>query len=101
MFGLIFYDRHWDTITRRLAGSIAGDISNVLLQMQCQPDLTETILLQAKATMDLDMTLLPDAILPNAENHLLAGLIALYPAPQIIALIFPIALIPKALKKGL
>ena len=64
----IFYDRHWDTITRRLAGSIAGDISNVLLQMQRQPDLTETILLQAKATMDLDMTLLPDAILPNAEK---------------------------------
>ena len=31
----IFYDRHWDTITRRLSSSIAGDIAQVIeLQRQ-------------------------------------------------------------------
>ena len=54
-----------DTITRRLAGSIAGDISNIIAQMQRHPNLTETILSQAKTTMGLDMTLIPDATLPD------------------------------------
>ncbi len=32
-----FYDRHWDTITRRLASSISGDISVVLELMRWSP----------------------------------------------------------------
>ena len=35
----IFFDRHWDTITRRLASSIAGDIAWILEGMR--PDMSE------------------------------------------------------------
>ncbi len=33
----VFYDRHWDTITRRLSSSIAGDIAVVLELMRQSP----------------------------------------------------------------
>jgi two-component system osmolarity sensor histidine kinase EnvZ len=26
----VFYDRHWETVTRRLAAGVAGDISSVI-----------------------------------------------------------------------
>jgi two-component system osmolarity sensor histidine kinase EnvZ len=29
----VFYERHWDTVTRRLAGAVAGDISTLIWMM--------------------------------------------------------------------
>ena len=33
----IFYDRHWDTITRRLAGAVAGEVNMVIESMRRFP----------------------------------------------------------------
>ncbi|MEX2009113.1 MAG: two-component sensor histidine kinase, partial [Dongiaceae bacterium] len=30
----VFYDSHWDTVTRRLAGSLAGDVAAVIELMR-------------------------------------------------------------------
>ena len=38
MTAWIFYDRHWDTITWRLASSIAGDIAHVIEELRRAPD---------------------------------------------------------------
>ena len=63
----IFYDRHWDTITRRLSSSIAGDISMVLnlLRDNPTPENRTAIFDSAQNTFDFRITLEPDVILPN------------------------------------
>ena len=37
----VFYDRHYDTITKRLAQGLAGDISAVILLMDRNPSTLE------------------------------------------------------------
>lgn len=64
----IFYDRHWETITRRLASSLAGDIAYVMEQMHQRPDDTVRIFRDAHAKMDLAMSFRPGMILPNSER---------------------------------
>jgi two-component system osmolarity sensor histidine kinase EnvZ len=63
----IFYDRHWDTITRRLSSSIAGDISMVLnlLRDNPTPENRTAIFDSAQNTFDFRITLEPGVILPN------------------------------------
>lgn len=61
----IFYDRHWDTITWRLATSITGDIAMVIDQIRRDPESMETVFNSAKTAMDLSMIFRPDEILPN------------------------------------
>ena len=34
----IFYERHWDSVTRQMAGSLAGEIDHVVRQTGRQPD---------------------------------------------------------------
>ncbi|KJS38349.1 MAG: ATPase [Rhodospirillaceae bacterium BRH_c57] len=67
---VIFFDRHWDTVMRRLAGSIAGDISAIisLLDRYQAPEDRAWILDLARTRMDLDIILRPGAILPNAAR---------------------------------
>ncbi len=66
----IFYDRHWDTITRRLSSSIAGDISMVLNRMREDPapERRAAIFEQARTTFGFLITLEPGVILPNKES---------------------------------
>ena len=33
----IFYERHWDSVTRQMAGSLAGEIDHVVRQTGRQP----------------------------------------------------------------
>lgn len=63
----IFYDRHWDTITRRLSSSIAGDISMVLNMMRENPGLESRAVIfdRARETFGFIVTLEPGEILPN------------------------------------
>lgn len=63
----IFYDRHWDTITRRLSSSIAGDISMVLnmLRENPGPENQAAIFELAQETFGFRITLEPGVILPN------------------------------------
>ncbi len=34
----VFYDRHWDNVTRRLASALAGDVATVIHHMGAFPD---------------------------------------------------------------
>lgn len=63
----IFYDRHWETITRRLSSSIAGDIMMVLEELREDPSEEGQALLFAKAhrTFGFAITMQPGGILPN------------------------------------
>ena len=65
----IFYDRHWDTITRRLSSSIAGDISMVLEMLRENPahENRTAIFDRARSTFGFIVTLEPGVILPNKK----------------------------------
>ena len=66
----IFFDRHWDTITRRLASSIAGDIAWILEEMRPGMDEEAHIELftRARRHKGLQIILRPDQILPNRKS---------------------------------
>jgi len=70
MTAWIFYDRHWDTITWRLASSIAGDIAHVIEELRRAPENKDSIFESARRTMDLHMAIIPDDILPNEPQPL-------------------------------
>jgi len=67
----VFYDRHWDAMTRRLAAGVAGEIAMVIEQIEHQPSAAErTRLLELTArTMDLYITWLPGETLPVVEQE--------------------------------
>lgn len=63
----IFYDRHWETVTRRLAFAVAGDIAVMVELLNQAPDedaVRDILALAARAT-DLMMTVEPEAMLPD------------------------------------
>ena len=66
----IFYDRHWDTITRRLSISIAGDVSMVLnmLSENQAPNKHAAIFDRARKTFGFIITMEPGVILPNKKS---------------------------------
>ena len=61
----IFYDRHWDTITWRLASALAGDIQHIMWEVKDRPDYTDEIFKHAALNMELKLVLHPGEILPN------------------------------------
>ena len=63
----IFYDRHWETITRRLATAVAGEIASVIDQRRNFPGETNQQWIFAISGGDLDLRLSfrADDILPN------------------------------------
>lgn len=65
----VFFDRHWDTITRRLASSIAGDIAWVLEEMGDGIAEKERAKLftRTRRHKGLQMVLRPGQILPNQK----------------------------------
>ena len=63
----IFYERHWDTVTRRLAFGLAGDTA-LIIEMMRDADATSdfaSIFDSANRYMSLRMTYMPSEILPN------------------------------------
>lgn len=66
----VFFDRHWDTITRRLASSIAGDIAWVLEEMSEGLGAKERAALftQTRHHKGLQIVLRPNQILPNQKT---------------------------------
>ena len=67
----VFYEAHWDTVTRRLALGLAGDISMVIQSLRDAPDPAgrERVLDLARSHFALDVTVLPQAVLPSGENQ--------------------------------
>lgn len=65
----VFFDRHWDTITRRLASSIAGDIAWVLDEMGRELGAEEraTLFTRTRLHKGLQIILHPNQILPNQK----------------------------------
>ncbi len=63
----IFYERHWDAVSRRLALGLAGDIAVVIqsLRESPEPSQQERFLSFAEPNMELEIALEPEAILPN------------------------------------
>ncbi len=63
----IFYDRHWDTITRRLSTAIAGDIALTLELLEQSPgvEARTAILDLARRNFQFAITIQPGEIIPR------------------------------------
>jgi two-component system osmolarity sensor histidine kinase EnvZ len=63
----VFYASHWETVARRLAKGLAGDIGAVIESMRAFPDpeSRRIVLSIASEKMELDIRFTPDGILPN------------------------------------
>lgn len=65
VIAIFFYDRHWDTVSRRFALDIAGEVQVIASVIKQRPD--ETVFNNLVATMDKDLSLKiifkPEAIL--------------------------------------
>ena len=73
----VFYDRHYDTITKRLAQGLAGDVAAVIfLLSRSDSDLEQRRLFQmARSTMQLDLTLTAEATLLVPERSAASGIV--------------------------
>lgn len=67
----IFIDRHWETITRRLTASIAGEISYVIDQLlrDQSPQAQSRIFRKAREHFQLRMTFTPNVTLPDTQQE--------------------------------
>ena len=65
ILAIVFFDNHWNNVTRRLSLGIAGDIS-VLIRLieQAEPADRERIIHTARSFMDINLTLMPNEVLP-------------------------------------
>jgi two-component system osmolarity sensor histidine kinase EnvZ len=66
----IFYDRHWETVTRRLAAGVAGDISSVIDNRRNFPGIENQrwVFYSAATNMGLRISFRPDDILSNSPD---------------------------------
>jgi two-component system, OmpR family, osmolarity sensor histidine kinase EnvZ len=64
---IVFYDRHWETVTRRLAYSVAGDIAVAIVMLSDRPDDAGAAAVTDLALNHMSLKLWLDrgAILPN------------------------------------
>ena len=64
----VFYERHWDDVTRRLALGLAGDISMVIQMLRTAPTAQQQarVLTLAEENFNIAVTWQPDQILLNA-----------------------------------
>ena len=72
----IFYDRHWDIMTRRLVYGLAGEIAFMISELE--PPVTqksvEQLSARARDYFDLEVTWRDGAILPNQPAAPLFGI---------------------------
>jgi len=73
----VFYDRHYDTITKRLAQGLAGDVAAVITLLSRSDSSMEQrrIFQMARSTMQLDLTLTPEAKLLIPEKRQTSGIV--------------------------
>jgi len=73
----VFYGSHWETVARRLAKGVAGDIGAVIESMRAFPDPEQRRMLQsiAASRMELDVRFDPGGILPNQPRREPSGLL--------------------------
>lgn len=80
----VFYDRHWDIMTRRLVHSLAGDIAFLIEELQppITNDAVEALSVRAVRHFDIELDWRPGAILPNQPAAPLFPATALFDATQ-------------------
>ena len=68
----IFYERHWDTMTNRLATAVSGEIAMIIDQLERDPtpDGRQKTFLTAARSSDLIVTLEPGKTLPEPRRPL-------------------------------
>ncbi|HYH17254.1 MAG TPA: ATP-binding protein [Azospirillum sp.] len=68
----IFYERHWDTMTNRLATAVSGEIAMIIDQLERDPTPQgrEKTFLSAARSSDLIVTLEPGKTLPEPRRPL-------------------------------
>ena len=74
---LVFFERHLDTVTRRLSGALAGDIAMYLAHLRAYPGAQshDWITQQAHARFELQIRFTEDAILPNHPEPAVFGVL--------------------------
>ena len=74
---LVFYDRHWETVARRLSGGVAGEVATLirLLDERTDPGGRTTVLEMARQHMELRAALKLGAILPNTAPATGSGIL--------------------------
>ncbi len=73
----VFYETHWDTVTKRLARGVAGDIAAVIALLPAEGDAAarSRLFAVAKTAMQLDIGYRPGARLPELPGPLRATLV--------------------------
>ncbi len=72
----VFYDRHWDTVTKRLAGAVAGEISMVIESMRRFPGKENAArVLSAASAMNIRVAYRRGEILPNVAPKIGSGIL--------------------------
>src|SRR5262245_40613357 len=66
----VFYETHWDTVTKRLARSIAGDIATIIAVMPTDPAARQQLFDVARNSMQLTIAFVPGARLPDLPSTL-------------------------------
>ena len=66
----VFYDRHWDTVSRRLANSVAGEIALVIDALELMDDESEVerLFTSLSGTTEIDFELRPHARLATTDD---------------------------------
>ena len=69
--GYIFYESHWDQVSKRLALGLAGDVAVLIEAVRRFPDPQdrEWIFEAAERSMEVKASLEEGAILPNTVTH--------------------------------
>jgi two-component system osmolarity sensor histidine kinase EnvZ len=61
-----FYERHWDTVTKRLANAVAGDIAAVIaMRERLPPEAEEELFTVARRSMELTVRMEPGQVLAS------------------------------------
>lgn len=76
--GFVFYDNHWQSVSRRLAIGISADIRGIITLYRVFPDPTdrETILTVARMYMGMEIDFLPPQPVPNQRLSFKASVMA-------------------------
>jgi two-component system, OmpR family, osmolarity sensor histidine kinase EnvZ len=66
-----FFDAHWESVTSRLADSLAGDVADIVQTYEANPDAAHFAGLQQRAErfMDLSVALQAGKALPDRRRH--------------------------------
>ena len=70
ILAIVFFDNHWDTVTRRLSLGVAGDIALVIRLLSEADDTGKAAVLDmARTYLDIDGAVIPQEVLPPSVTR--------------------------------